>query len=396
MRGSARSKQVAGALGATVALTLCAPSPAQAQVTPAADTTASSAHSAASAAVAVRKRPTLRTTVRPRQVTLLGRSRLRAQPLVVQRARVGTPRWFVVKRVRSRQHAFRTVVPRLGVANRYRVVDPRTRAMSPVRVVRPVTDACGVRPKKPDGTLWSCSFVDEFNGSELDETKWVRQTTGYLTGVKSGRFACYTADNVSVGDGRLKLRLRKRAELFECPGFWQNLTTRYTAGSVSTHHKFSQRYGRFEARMRNTAADVPGLHEAFWLWPDDREVTINWPSTGEIDVAETYSAYPQWVVPFIHYANDVNGNVRSGKHTNTAVCAAQRGVFNTYRLEWAPSKIQIFVNDKLCLTNTSGDQAFREKYILALTQAIGDRGNEATDATPMPATTQVDWVRVWK
>lgn len=415
MRGSARSKQVAAALGTVLALTLGVPGLVHARPTP--ETVGSSvspitvATSAAAASVVTGKRPTLRVNVRPRKVALLGRARLRTQPLVVQRARVGTPRWLVVKRVRSRRHAFSATVPRLRVTSRYRVIDPRTRATSPVRVVRPgsaqapkrpaSSDACGLRPKKPDGTLWACTLVDEFDGPGLDETVWVPQTNGYFTGVKDRRFACYTRDNVGVANGHLRLRLRKREQLFECPGFVDDLTTRYTAGSVTTYHTFAQRYGRFEARMRNTAAVEPGLHEAFWLWPDDREVPIDWPSSGEIDVAETYSVRPNLAIPFLHYANPdatpSDPEVLTGPHTNTAWnCAAKRGAWNTYRLVWGPSRIQVFVNNKLCVTNSSGDQAFREKYILALTQAIGDVGNEATEDTPMPATTEVDWVRVWK
>ncbi|MDN5895921.1 MAG: glycoside hydrolase family 16 protein, partial [Nocardioides sp.] len=347
---------------------------------------------------------TLHIKTRMARVTFSGRTAVRSARLVLQRARGRGSRWLRVRRVRSRNFHYRATVRRPKVATRYRVVWRGTGRTSPVRRVRPrrrpaaptvPRDACGPRPQKADGSRWKCTFSDEFNGGGLDRTKWIPQSSGYRTGT-SEKFACYTEDNVTVRNGSLRLRLIHGAPQ-TCQGAnGNNETTPYTAGSVSTYRLFSQRYGRFEARMRNTAADVAGLQETFWLWPDDREVQLNWPLTGEIDIAETYSSHPELVIPFLHSASDALGNVWKGPLTNTALCDAERGRFNTYRLEWGPSKIRIFVNGTLCLTNTSGDPAFRHKYILAFTQAIGAKGNEATAATPIPATTEVDWVRVWQ
>ena len=59
-------------------------------------------------------------------------------------------------------------------------------------------------------------------------------------------------------------------------------------------------------------------------------------ATGEIDVAETYSLYNSVAIPFLHYAADAGGP-QSG--VNTAWnCTAYRGVWNTYALEWTPTK----------------------------------------------------------
>ncbi|WP_354438362.1 glycoside hydrolase family 16 protein [Marmoricola sp. OAE513] len=171
--------------------------------------------------------------------------------------------------------------------------------------------------------------------------------------------------------------------------------TKFVSGGVMSYRLFSQQFGRFEARIKNTATTAKGLQEAFWLWPDDRvKSTAVWPAAGEIDISETYSSYPKLSIPFLHYSADIFGS-RYG--VNTAInCAADRGVWNTYTLEWSASKIQIFVNNKLCLTNTSGDKAFLKPYIIALTQGMGAKGNEYNTATPVPATMNVDYVKVWK
>jgi beta-glucanase (GH16 family) len=315
--------------------------------------------------------------------------------------------WSFVKRVRAHRHHYtttlsvsagRTVTFKVTSNHRSRrfvVSMPAAKVTAPA-VSKPKstpasTDACGVQPRKPDGSLWSCTFDDEFSGTELDRTKWVVQ--GTYSGDPRTTYACYRDDpsNVDVADGSLSLTLRKLDSAATCP-FGLPPTT-LVSGGISTFGIFSQQYGRFEARIKNTASGAPGLHEAFWLWPDKRYSTIAWPGSGEIDIAETYSDHNDIVLPYLHYSADAGG-VQFGVNTNP--CAAARGVWNTYTLEWNASRIEILVNGKTCLVNTSGDPAFQKRYIINLNQAIGPIGNMPTDATTFPATTQVDYVRAWQ
>ena len=167
---------------------------------------------------------------------------------------------------------------------------------------------------------------------------------------------------------------------------------------VSTYHKWSQKYGRFEARVKTTATTASGLHEAFWLWPDTRypEGQGEWPTNGEIDVAETYSNHSDLIVPFLHTVLDTLGSILTGSTANTTYsCRAERGVYNTYTLEWTPDRLEIFVNGRSCLVNTSGNEAFNKRYIMAFTQALGAEGNDVTASTTVPATMSIDYVHAW-
>ncbi|RNM17734.1 glycoside hydrolase family 16 protein [Nocardioides pocheonensis] len=320
-------------------------------------------------------------------------------------------RWAVVKRTRAHHHRYTaTLAVAAGTRATFRVTsDRRSRtfvvqmpasggaATVTSQAAKPPTlyDACGARPRKADGTAWSCTFHDEFDGTALDRTKWVPQTA-FVTGDATAGYACYMDDpkNVSVANGMLSLTVRKETSPQPCGSPTSSVTSYYTSGSVSTYHLFSQKYGRFEARIRNTASSVAGLHEAFWLWPDDRYSAINWPTTGEIDVAETYSLYNSVAIPFLHYSADAGGP-QSG--VNTAWnCTAYRGVWNTYTLEWTPTTLTIYVNGRTCLTNTSGDPAFQKRYIVAFTQALGNTKNAMVASTPVPATMDVDYLRVWQ
>jgi len=307
-------------------------------------------------------------------------------------------RWVVARTASVRYGAYGVRVPASpDTTTTLRSVSSTTASPTVwVAARRPVTatDSCGTRPAKADGSLWSCSFVDDFSGTTLDRTKWTAQTN-FATGVQEAH-ACYLDDPsvIDVSGGTLNLSVRKVSTPVSCAFGGMSGPTNYVAGGVLTYRLFSQQYGRFEARFKNTATTYPGLHEAFWLWPDDRvESTAIWPAAGEIDVVETYSSYPNLAIPFLHYGYGMGAMPTLNTAWN---CAAARGVYNTYTLVWSASRIQILVNGKSCLVNTSGDPAFMKPYIMALTQALGAAGNEYDGRSPVPATMNVDYVKVWK
>ena len=273
------------------------------------------------------------------------------------------------------------------------VVGDSASTLSDPREEHSVLTECETTLPKPGGGVWKCTFADEFNGTSLDRTKWVPQINFPTGSSAASSTSCHVDDpsNVAVREGNLQLTVREARTPVVCNGSPSN----YTSGSVSTYRKFSQQYGRFEARFKNTAAIWPGLHEAFWLWPDDRvPSTVPWPAAGEIDVVETYSQYPDLAIPFLHYTFNDNGGPSAG--VNTAYCSAKRGVYNTYVLTWTPTTLTIDVNGKTCLVNTSGDSAFQKPYIAIFTAALGAGSNVLDPKTPIPATMSVDYLRVWR
>jgi hypothetical protein len=260
----------------------------------------------------------------------------------------------------------------------------------------PAPGACGETIPKAGGGSWTCTLADDFDGTALNSTIW-RTHTDHFTGDVVTACNVDTPDTISVRDGALHLSVVK-GEPVTCAGL-EGATTPYAAGRVTTYHAWSQQYGRMEARIRTTASTEPGLHEGFWMWPDTRypEGQLEWPNNGEIDVAEMRSVLPDRAVPFLHSSDDLLlGSVTSGSNANTAWnCAAARGVWNTYTMEWTPDRIEIFVNGVSCLVNTSGNEAFKKRYILVLSQGLGIGGNTLTSSTTVPATMDVDYVRAW-
>ena len=305
--------------------------------------------------------------------------------------------WRAVGALSVRHGRFRTHVTLRVTAQQVRVsAGGQHSQVRRIAARRPV-DACGQRPRKDPEHWWSCTFHDDFDGDTLDRGRW-RAVTSFSSGNLIGAGACYLDDPsvVSVADGALHLSVRSLPSPMLCPTGSPILFSSHAAGMVSTSGLFSQQYGRFEARYRGAAVTAPGLQEAFWLWPDGRYGADRpWPASGEIDVAETYSVRPDLAIPFLHYTANDNGGPVPG--TNTAWdCTAWRGDWHTYTLEWSPSRIQVWVDGRSCLVNTSGDAAFDKRYIVNLTAALGIGDNTYVGGFALPATMDVDYVRVWE
>jgi len=263
----------------------------------------------------------------------------------------------------------------------------------------PGPDCGGTTVLKADGTPWHCTFDDEFDGTTLDPA-WVPQetaTSGFTSGTEC---VVDSPDNISVGDGVLHLTARQEDAPFTCPDPNGDFTTQYTSASVSTTGTFSQTYGRFEVRAAFPHVTVPGVQETLWLWPDDPFRYGYWPWSGEIDFAEAYSQYPDRVIPFVHYAP----GFWDWNSTNNYCLVQDIWAFHTYEVEWTPETITIRFDGQTCLVDDWGPapplvkpQPFDQPFFVALTQALGQNGNAFDPSTtPLPATTQVDWVRVWK
>lgn len=259
---------------------------------------------------------------------------------------------------------------------------------------------CGATVDKVGGGHWTCTFADDFRGDRLDPKKWVVQSTA-LSGFRNNRECYGSDDNVVVGGGVLRLTVRSEPAPFTCQDPTGPFTTQYTGGMVSTWERFSQTYGRFEIRARMPDVKVAGIHSAIWLWPQDVAKRGGKPMAGEIDIAEYYSAHPDRLIPYIHYLPAVP----DPGVTNSECLVSDPSAWHTYLLEWTPRTLTISYDGKTCLVNNwnpapplTKPAPFDQPFIIALTQSLGvaTTANEPGTATPLPATMQIDRVRVWK
>jgi beta-glucanase (GH16 family) len=258
---------------------------------------------------------------------------------------------------------------------------------------------CGPAIAKPGGGTWTCTFADEFNGTTLSSSRWVRVTTAVNGYTNAGECYVNSTNNVSVGNGVLSLTARTEPSRFVCRSPYGNFQTQTTGGFVTSWSKFSQTYGRFEVRAKFPTQTVAGLQSALWLWPNNaNRYGSTWPSSGEIDIAEYFTQYPDRAIPYVHYRDGGSDpNV-----TNNWCMITDPSNWHTYALEWTSTTLTISYDGATCIKDTwnpvemTKPAPFNQPFYLNLTQALGLGTNAFSSSTPMPATTQVDYVHVWQ
>ncbi|RYI98628.1 MAG: glycoside hydrolase family 16 protein, partial [Actinomycetales bacterium] len=260
----------------------------------------------------------------------------------------------------------------------------------------PTGPSCGSPILKSDGTPWACTFVDEFRGDTLDTTKW------HPINTMESAFSygdCFLGDrNIAVSGGVLQLSTIREAEPVTCDHPAGPVTTNYTSAAVSSFGKFSQAYGRYEIRAAMPQTNGAGLQSALWMLPQDPKGT--WPGSGEIDIVEFYSQYPDRLIPALHY----NSVLPWGTRTNNQCLVYKPTDFHTYVLEWTAQKLTISIDGTTCLDHTIspmaplvGSAPFDTPFNLNLTQMLGTGDNAFPAGQGIDkATLQVDYVKVWQ
>ena len=229
----------------------------------------------------------------------------------------------------------------------------------------------------PPGDGWQLKFSDDFNGTKLDNSKW---SPCYFWGKPAGctnggadELQWFQSDEVSVSGGFLHLSAQKR----------QSNGKDYTSGMVSSHDKFSFKYGY--AEMRGKIPKGNGFWPNFWLLPQNK----NWPP--ELDIAEFVGSNTSNVHQTLHY--DKGGHQTSSGYCGGADFSAE---YHTYAVEWSPLKIVWYVDGKECRRYT-GEGIPTEPMYLTATLAIGAAWTVGPDgSTPFPSTFDIDYIKVWQ
>lgn len=157
-------------------------------------------------------------------------------------------------------------------------------------------------------------------------------------------------------------------------------------------------YGYFEARLKLPKGK--GTWPAFWMMPQTGG--NNWPSCGEIDIMEEVGVNPNYTSSSIH-CKAYNHMIGTQK-TKEVFTPGAEDEFHVYALEWTPDYIRTYVDGKKLLdfpNDHAGnpdtwpfDKAFGLKLNLAWG---GDWGGYAgVDEKALPATYQIDYVRVFQ
>ena len=236
----------------------------------------------------------------------------------------------------------------------------------------------------PEG--YELAWNDEFDTDGKPSTAdWWYETGGggwgnnedqvYVAGSKDG------TDLAFISDGTLKIQARRIGG---------------TVYSIRMNTKRYWQYGWFEARLK--VPDAKGSWPAFWMMPQNFKT---WPGDGEIDIME--------------YAISTQGKDRSSSSIHCNAYNWHKGTqkthvqpvskaateFHVYALEWTAEQMRFYVDGNLHLTFKNEGKGydtwpFDAPFYLKLNLAWGGNMGGETDLNALPATYEVDYVRVFK
>ena len=258
-----------------------------------------------------------------------------------------------------------------------------------------------------DGSIarpgWVLIWSDEFNGADgsaVDPTKWAHDVGGSGWGNQELEYYTDGTQNAVVVGGNLVITATTAgASSYNC-SYPSSGPCKYTSARLLTQNKFSQQYGRIEARIQ--IPEGQGLWPAFWMLGADI-TTRTWPTCGEIDIMENIGKEPSTSHGSLHMpaVGTSSDDELTGAYTLPAN-AKLGDDFHTYAIEWSAAAIRFYVDDNLYETQTPSAATgrtweFDHPFFLLLNVAVGGQWPGAPDSTTtFPQTMKVDWVRVYE
>ena len=235
--------------------------------------------------------------------------------------------------------------------------------------------SASIIPHGQDGSLFSLTFQDEFNGTSLDRSKWNDHI--WYDPPSDTR-------DYGVSDGKLKIWPQPDAS----GQFKERILT--TAG------KFEQTYGYFEMEAKLPIG--AGCWPAFWLLNSDTP-----PGEPEIDVMEAYPGDKTgyWADARQHpirynmsyFQNGANQPGLQG--ASTLPTGDLSAAFHKYGMKWEPHRISYYFDGRLVY---SADVAMARKMYILVDMQYGSASGPVDSTTPLGPDNafEIKYVRAWE
>jgi acyl-CoA thioesterase-1 len=233
--------------------------------------------------------------------------------------------------------------------------------------------AADIAPQLPDDVAkgYKLTWHDEFDGEVLNKAEW---------NIRTGeRFASMNmANNVSVGDGRLRIALKK-----EKAG-----KADYTSGGVISKREF--RYGCYEARFKSPPGE--GWHTSFWLMKNSGGQKGN---RQEIDICEHDSKDMHSYGANLHVHFPKHEGI-AGRRIATPDLSAE---FHTWTSEFTPREVRHYFDGKLVAVKHV--ESFQHDVMSVWLTTVGWAklpwsNREKIDDSKLPAFAEFDYVRFFE
>lgn len=244
----------------------------------------------------------------------------------------------------------------------------------------------------PVASGYQLTFHDEFDGSQLDTSKWGYQYGCFDPGQRSQATYTDSPDNVSVHDGYLNLTARysptkTKWDGTQIPRTCKNGSTVYdapfTSGMISTKKSdgtvlYAAPASGFYVEVRIKLPSARSSWSSFWTTGSKKELG-DWPGIGETDIFESKGYDPDYLMSNTH--SPQAGNPKKSEqhqgmmHGDTATSQSQ---FHTYGMLKTADAIEFYFDGQMThrvkMSDIKGPNPFvdpENNYILKLNQMVG-------------------------
>ncbi|MEK4979123.1 family 16 glycosylhydrolase [Bacillus sp. FSL K6-6540] len=254
-------------------------------------------------------------------------------------------------------------------------------------------------------------WQDEFSGTTLDTSKWNYEQGYYLNddpntwGWGNAELQHYTdsAQNVFVQDGKLNIRALNDPKSFPQD---PNRYAQYSSGKINTKNHFTLKYGRVDFRAKLPTGN--GVWPALWMLPQDSPYGT-WAASGEIDVMEARGRLPGSTSGAVHFGGTWPANQHISGEYHFPEGQNINNDYHVYSVVWEEDNIKWYVDGKFFFKVTNEqwyslaapnnpNAPFDQPFYLIMNLALGGNfdGGISPNPSDIPATMQVDYVRVYK
>lgn len=266
-------------------------------------------------------------------------------------------------------------------------------------------------PSDPAIQGMNLTWQDEFNGTTLDTSKWNYEQGYYLNddpntwGWGNAELQHYTdsAQNVFVQEGKLNIRALNDPKSFPQD---PNRYAQYSSGKINTKNHFTLKYGRVDFRAKLPTGN--GVWPALWMLPQDSPYGT-WAASGEIDVMEARGRLPGSTSGAVHFGGTWPANQHISGEYHFPEGQNINNDYHVYSVVWEEDNIKWYVDGKFFFKVTNEqwyslaapnnpNAPFDQPFYLIMNLALGGNfdGGISPNPSDIPATMQVDYVRVYK
>lgn len=229
-----------------------------------------------------------------------------------------------------------------------------------------------------DGKLYSLTFEDDFDGDDIDFSKWERCPEYPRQDLNN-----YWSDSMSYVDGEGNLIIGMS---------YDEETDSFLSGAVRTKGIFEQTYGYYEIKCSiNT---VPGYWTAFWLMNDSVMSELNGGVDGtEIDIYESPFRKEKKIQHTLNWDGYGANHKAEGKVVNADV---YDGDYHIFSLLWTEDEYVYSIDGKV--TWRTDAKSARGTCKVPLYMKISSETGSWTgipDPDSLPDYMKVDYVRVY-